>query len=121
MIQKTYSPLNSIIFISDEFYKNSPDVKGFGVFSNSECIVCTCYPEIDGPTKFFLAELSELSLQAAPEFQGAIVTPSKRLRLATVDEKIILETKVTSTRTGVSIWRSHPKWPETVTVGWYVP
>jgi hypothetical protein len=50
--------------------------------------------------------------------EPAVGVPGVELRLSAVTGEPLLKAKVPDVLTRVRIWRGHPRWPETVAVGW---
>ena len=116
---KSLAPSNSIIFVSDVEGWVSPEPVGDApVQATDTCLFIMCYPEVDGPTKIILAELGELRPTTRPDFTCAIATPRRTVVVSLVEGDVVLKTAVSSTTTTIHVWRSHPKWPEEVVIGW---
>lgn len=113
------SPINSIVFISDNLRSDAPEhVYGALISYNETCVSVGCYPSDDGETEFFLGRADELATEGEIVFDGTIETPTRSLMISTVDGEVLLEQAVPSARTQVRIWANHPKWPDQVLVGW---
>lgn len=114
-----FSPINSLVFVWDNLGSEPPEpVWGNLICYNATCVSIGCYPEVDGDTEFFLGKAEEISSEFSVVFDGLIKTPNKSLMISTVDEKILLEDRVSDLETRVRVWVSHPRWPEKVVVGW---
>jgi hypothetical protein len=87
------------------------------VAAEPQCISVCCFPEIDGPTEIVLGAGAEVDPGGAPAFDGSLDTPNRKVVITTVDEETVLSEDVRGLRPRVRVWLSHPKWPETVTVG----
>jgi hypothetical protein len=113
------SPINSIVFISDNLRSKPPEhVYGALVSYNETCVSVGCYPSDDGETEFFLGRADQLAAEGEIVFDGTIVTPTGSLMISTVDGEVLLEQEVPSARTRVRVWANHLKWPDQVLVGW---
>jgi hypothetical protein len=64
-----------------------------------------------------LGKTPEVDPGSGPEFDGILETPNHRIVVTTVDNQVVLTTEVATDFTRVVIWRSHPRWPEIVTIG----
>ncbi|MET0724515.1 MAG: hypothetical protein ABWY64_27310 [Tardiphaga sp.] len=111
--------MNSLIFIhgSSDWVTPIP-VDGQPVWWTSSCVATACYPEQDGPTEIVLGNVSEVGPLGAPVFEGMVETPQRKVSVTTVaDDRPVLSVGVSTLRTRVRIWHSHPRWPERVTIG----
>jgi hypothetical protein len=114
----SYSPPNSLIFISDRKGGEPPvPIWGATILATPSCISIACFPEQDGPTAITLGGEKEIDPGYAPEFEGRLEIPNREIVVSTVDSKVILAQQVNGTSVQVKIWRSHPKWPENVLIG----
>jgi hypothetical protein len=114
-----FSPINSIVFVSDNLHTRPPVHQDSDlVHFNNESVSVGCYPEVSGSTVFTLGKSKEVSLESEPAFDGMIETPSRKLMITTVLDEILLETDVVDVNTRVRVWLNHPKWPDKVAVGW---
>jgi hypothetical protein len=115
----TFTPSNSIVFVSDNLRSPAPDhLYGELISPGESCVSVGCYPEVDGPTDFVLGKSEEVAPNEDPAFDGLLDTPTKSLIIATVLDDIVLEDKVADLNTRVRIWVDHPRWPQNVIVGW---
>jgi hypothetical protein len=114
-----FFPANSIVFISSDLEGPVPEPIMEGLVSyNSHCVCVGCYPEIDGETEFFLGKAEAPTEEFEVVFDGILKTPTKKLKIWTVDDEILLEEVVLGFETRVRVWVSHPRWPDKVVVGW---
>jgi hypothetical protein len=112
------SPPNSQLFISDKSGGSVPDfVPQRAVLSTPSGITFLCFPEQEGPTQVTLSRLEEMNSGEAPAFEGELETPSRIVNICTIEWKSVLQAQVTTTRTHVKIWLSHPQWPDKVVIG----
>ena len=119
MKKKKYAPENSIVFISDNLDSPAPEhIRGEMVNFNATCVSVCCYPEVDGPTQFYLGNAAEFDGDMNLVFDGIVETPNKTLIISTVEEHVLLRDTVPDSSTRLRIWISHPQWPEKVVVGW---
>ena len=114
-----FSPINSIVFVSDNLHTRPPVHQDSGLIHfNNESVSVGCYPEVSGSTIFTLGPAREVAPDFELAFDGMIETPSKKLIITTVLDEILLEADVTDLTTRVRVWLNHPKWPDKVVVGW---
>ena len=73
--------------------------------------------EQDGETEIVLGLMHEINPGSRPAFDGMLETPSRAVVVSTVEEEVLLEAIVSSTRTRVRIWVNHPTEPDKVLVG----
>jgi hypothetical protein len=116
------SPVNSILFI----HGGRDDVRplpiwGARILATNSCVSVVCYPEIDGPTDILFGGVKEVGLDRPPDFEGILRTPDRKVLITTVDDQTVLDLPVLAKLTVLKIWRSHPRWPETVTMGTETP
>jgi len=112
-------PSNSILFIEDGMEGTIPSVgdPALPAWASPDCIIVRCYPNMDGPTEVTLASRTEIDIQRPPDFQALLNTPHRHVAIRQVCDELVMETVVPTKRTLVSIWVSHPKWPEKVIIG----
>ncbi len=111
-------PPNSLVFLSDLGGGHPPlPIWGAQILSTSSCISIACYPEQDGPTEISIGTRDDVDSGVSPTFEAKLETPNRVVVVTTVDDKTVLEMGVASERTYVSVWLSHPRWPEKVTIG----
>jgi hypothetical protein len=116
------SPVNSIVFIHGGRGDVSPlPIWGAQILATNSCVSVACYPEIDGPTDILCGDVKEVGLDRPPDFEGILRTPDRKVVITTVDDQTVLDVPVLAKLTVVKIWRSHPRWPEIVTVGTETP
>jgi hypothetical protein len=112
------APSNSLIGISDVKKGVVPEVMPeSGIAATASCILVACYPEADGATKITLGSAIDVGPESPPAFDGQLETPTKVVRIVTIDWKPLLEERVSSETTRIRIWKNHPKFPDEVTVG----
>lgn len=95
--------------------------RDFQTVATQTCILSIAYPEIDGPTNFILGALESIEPLGGLVFDGLLDVRLNELRVETADCRLIMKPHVPYASIGIRIWFSHPKWPETVTIGWYEP
>lgn len=114
----TISPANSIVFVHGGRGHVTPlPIWGAQVLATNSCVSVACYPEVDGPTEFIFGDVTEAGLDQPPDFAGVLRTPDRQVEITTVDNQPILSMPVAGTLTGLKVWRSHPRWPQTVRIG----
>ena len=120
MIQKTkYLADNPVVFISDINGGQLPEnITDEMVQYSATCIFVRCMGSVDGEVELTLGPAQEVALREAPEFDGSIDTPSRRMMISGPDSEPIVQAETPDTRTRVRIWRNHPVWPDKVVVGW---
>lgn len=124
IVTRTFAPVNSMIVICGPGDVDVPkwgEGRDFQVVATGSCIFSIAYPEIDGPTNFILGPRESVQPSAVFVFDGLLNVRNNELRVETVDLRLIVKTTVPYNTVGINIWFSHPKWPETVTIGWYAP
>lgn len=118
-LSKKQAPVNSLVFISDVEGGEPPlPVRGSNILSTSSCISVVTYPENEGATEFILGPIADVDPATAPDFSGSIETPTRHLRISTVEDQPILKIPVPNTLTQVCVWLSHSTWPDKIIVGW---
>jgi hypothetical protein len=112
-------PSNSILFVEDGMEGSIPEVgdANLPAWATPDCIIVKCFPDIDGPTEVTLGDRAEIDVGRAPDFQSVLNTPHRHVAIRQVGDELVLETSVNTTKTIVSIWLSHPHWPERVVIG----
>jgi hypothetical protein len=116
------SPVNSIVFIHGGRDGVAPlPIWGARILATNSCVSVACYPEIDGPTDIVCGDANEVGLDRPPDFEGILRTPDRRIVVTTVDDQTVLDVPVLTKLTALKIWRSHPRWPEMVTVATDTP
>lgn len=89
-----------------------------GVFGNRECLVISCLYWNEGDTTITMGPYGELPQQDnAPEFDGILSTPDRKVVLHDANLPEILMMDVDDTSTRVRIWTNHPVAPDRVTIG----
>ncbi|MBL8568743.1 MAG: hypothetical protein JNK84_06620 [Phreatobacter sp.] len=86
-------------------------------WATRSCVLFHILPEPDGPTEVTMGLRHEIDPGTPPKFSGEIETPSRAVRVVEVDDTVVFEMPVAGATTKVSIWFSHPKWPDKVTIG----
>lgn len=112
------APMNSILFISGSQNSEISEItRDAMIWATDTCVAFATFPEIDGETRVILGGIREVDPGRPPDMDTPIDTPNGRLIVESVGQKIVLDTSVSSLKTRVSIWRSHPQWPEEVRIG----
>lgn len=113
------APSNSIIFIADGRDGHVPEIDDFDqpAWSTPSCIIVRCFPQIDGPTQIVLGDKADVDPGSPANFVTLLRTPRRAVQLTEVGDELVLEMAVATDITRVTIWVSHPKWPEQVIVG----
>jgi hypothetical protein len=112
------SPANSIVFVHGGTGHVSPlPIWGAQVLATNSCVSVACYPEVDGLTEIIFGDVADAGLDQPPDFAGILRTPGRQVVITTPDDHPVLSMPVAATLTGLKIWRSHPRWPETVRIG----
>jgi hypothetical protein len=118
MVQLQISPMNSIIFISDQGKGSVPDwVRGSMIQGTERCIGVVVHPEQEGPTELKLGAGAEVDPGYRASFDGWLQTPERSVVISEADYIEIARYAVASQQTRVRIWLSHPTWPERVAIG----
>lgn len=114
-----FAPGNSLVLISENLRSKPPEPILTGMVSyNATCVEVACLPEVDGETTFHFGKVQEVPAGLEMVFDGFLETPGGTLIVATVEEEILFEDKVPEASTRVRVWLSHPRWPDTVVIGW---
>lgn len=114
-------PEHSILFIEDRAGGEVPILYPED-FPNQACATATsiCFmllPEPDGPTEVVIGSRAEVDPGREPKFVKEIPTPSRLVRVVEVDDTEVFAVPVPDVRTRVSLWFSHPRWPDKVIIG----
>ena len=89
------SPLNSLIFVSDENGGAPPiPVRGAQILATPTCVSVACYPEQDGQTLVTLGTIAELPNSHFYAFDGYLLTPNRVVVVSTVTNDVVLRTEV---------------------------
>lgn len=111
-------PVNSILGIEDIKDGDVPEfVPHVLAYASSSFIMFSTYAEVDGPTDITIGSSSELALGRAPDLTFELLTPSRAIKITTVDEEVVFQSSVASEKTPVAFWFSHPVWPEKIWIG----
>jgi hypothetical protein len=117
--QIKYAMPNGLFFIEDISGGRPPDpFTDEKVQYTSSCISVACLHEIDGEAEIVLGPSEEVAPAYALAFDGSLDTPSKELVITDVPGNHLLKARVPDIVTRIRVWRSHPDWPDQVTVGW---
>lgn len=112
------APMNSLVFLSAPEGGEPPEpVRGAMVLATSSCISVGCYPEIDGPTEIVLGDVAEVDPGWPAEFTGDLSTSSRTVIVSDVMGDTLLRRDVPGDVTRITVWLSHPEWPEKVVIG----
>ena len=113
------APSNSLIFISDTAKFWATDIVDATTFvANSRCISVGCLMWQDGETDVTLGLAADVGAEAAaPDFDGFIETPSRKVMVSTVEHDVLLTCDVPEMRTRVRIWLNRPWQPDEVVIG----
>lgn len=120
MIQRTkYQAENGVIFISDIGGGQLPDRMTDDMIQySSTCIFVRCMGAIDGEVELTLGPAQEVAAGEAPQFDGVVDTPNRRLMIYGPTAEPIVQADVPNSRTRIRVWRNHPVWPDKVVVSW---
>ncbi|MFC0241264.1 hypothetical protein [Rhodopseudomonas telluris] len=89
---------------------------GAYVSASNSCLILGCMPDIDGPTQIVLGDSAEVDPGRPADFVSLLRVPDGEVRVTTVGGEVLLRMPAPPLSL-VEIWRSHPKWPETVIIG----
>jgi hypothetical protein len=120
MTQKArYLAENPVVFISDINGGRLPDkLTDEMVQHSTTCVIVRCMGAIDGEVELTLGATRDVEPREAPEFDGIIDTPNRRLMISGPTSEPIVQADVVDTKTRIRVWRNHPVWPDKVVVGW---
>lgn len=113
------NPVNSILFIEDRPTANIPavDPPTAPAWATPDCIIVKAYPEQDGPTEILLGDLTEVDPGRPPDFTSVLKTPGRRVLVRDVLDEVVVTMPASRELTRISIWLSHPEWPDRVIIG----
>lgn len=112
-------PVNSILFVSDSDGGVPPTpVRGSMILATDTCISVRCFPEQDGLTQVTLGLASEVKQGWSPNYEGNLETPKHKIVVSTVEGEVVVEADAPNSRSHISIWLSHPEWPEQAVIGY---
>lgn len=112
------APPYSVVVLEDAGGGEVPGTMGSGgVAATESCIAIGTLAEVDGETAFTLGAARDVDPGWAPSFQGTLPTPSGKLVLRTVLDKILLEREVANARTAIRIWLNDAREPDRVLIG----
>ncbi len=115
MISTKISPPNSLVLVMDPSIGQIPDsMSGSLVASTSTCIAIGTLSEHDGVTHVSLSDSPDVAPNVSPTFDGVLETPGNRIAVCSVLDEVILENKVTTSRTRVRIWANDPMEPSEI-------
>ena len=110
---------NGIFFITGSDIKGVPEItRGSCIWPTTECIAVGCTPDVDGETSISIGPLDYIRFANKPIFIGQLETPNHAIMVEIVPGKTILEQRVASDRTQLSVWVNHPREPDNVVIGW---
>jgi hypothetical protein len=112
-----FSPPNSIVFVHSKQDMVMPTPPwGAYVSASNSCLILGCMPDIDGPTQIVLGDSAEVDPGRPADFVSLLRVPDGEVRVTTGGDEVLLRMPAPPLSL-VEIWRSHPKWPETVIIG----
>jgi len=110
-------PVNSIAFLHCAAGTFPQPIWGARILATNSCISTACFPEVDGPTRLDFGDLSEVELEAEPNFAGVIQATAPDLIISTVDSQVLATMPTKTGLREIKVWHDHPRWPEIVTIG----
>jgi hypothetical protein len=112
-------PQYSLIVICDPTAKvNVPDWPyGASLAASDSCILCGCYPEVDGPTQVTLGTIEDVRPSGPQVFEGTLKTPGFKIALETAEGDSILDMPTKMAETRVRIWANRDRAPNDLVVG----
>lgn len=113
------SPPNAIVMVADGRDGTVPEIDDFSrpAWSTASCIIVRCRHDVDGPTEIVLGDRADVDPGLPASFSSVLRTPRRIVQVTEVGDEPVLEMPVVTDITPVSIWVSHPKWPERVIIG----
>ena len=110
-------PVNSIVFVHGEPTEGWPlPIWGAQILATNSAVSVTCMPEVDGSTILVFGDMRDVGLDRTPDYEGILRASGDELFITTVEGHILLRMPAEELST-LKIWRSHPLWPENVTIG----
>jgi hypothetical protein len=119
MQSATIEPSNGIVFLTGGWSDDIPEVEDMlrPAWATPSTIIVKCRLDVDGPTTIVFGDAFDVGLARKPDFDAMLETPDRKVEVSDVGDDIILAQPVSSARTRVRIWASHPRWPEEVRIG----
>jgi hypothetical protein len=115
---KLAPPYSQVLLMDEAFGEQIPTLTGGkNIASTAYCVTIDCQAFMDGETHFTLGLKSEVNPGSEPAFEGLVETPNRKIAIATVERKVVLEVGVEESKTIVWIWVNRPSEPDDVVVG----
>lgn len=108
---------NSVLLIADTGGGELPATLVGTIGSTDSCIAIGCKSAADGETEVVLLHRGEIRNVLPPQFEGTILTPSKRLAILTVDGDVVLESAIGTSVARIAVWLNDPDEPDRIVVG----
>lgn len=114
----TIAPPNALVFLHGETSVAFPlPIWGAQILATNSCVSMRCKADVDGPTEIVLGGLAEVGLVRRADYEGLIRVRGGRVLITTVVDDVLLHMAFDGDVAMVRIWRSHPLWPDSVTIG----
>lgn len=91
--------------------------KGASLVATDTCILCGCYPDMDGETQITVGTTHQVQTESPPLFDGVLSTPGHKIALQTVEGDPVLEVATTGDITPIRIWTNRNWAPDVVVIG----
>lgn len=121
MLTARVCPPNPILFLEDAA-GGEPPIFQPDDFARQACATATSIsfllsgdPEFE--TEIVIGTRAEVDPGREPKFVREIPTPSRLIRVVEVDDTEVFAVPVPNDTTRVSLWFSHPRWPDKVIIG----
>ncbi len=113
------TPSNSILFTADGTDGDVPVVSDMSLpaWATPTCIIVRCFPEVDGPTEVIFGPRDQVDPGTLASGTYVLRTPRRQVQVSEVGDEVVFEATVASDITRVSVWLSHPRWPDKVIIG----
>lgn len=111
------SPMNSLIFISDDVGKAPPYfVKGEPITASDESIAISVLMWLDGETQVTFGLDSEAARDGQPDFDAYLNTATHEVVVSTVEWEKIFVQSVAGAQTRIRIWLNRRQEPDDVVI-----
>lgn len=110
-------PENSIVFIHGKPANGWPlPIWGAQILATNSAVSVTCMPEVDGPTTLVFGDVRDVALDRLPDYEGILRASGNQIFISTSAGHDVLKLPANELSL-LKVWKSHPLWPEKITVG----